>query len=155
MKVDPGNGVNFLIMRTFHVLIVVFLLGACARRQPVPETVRPVKVTTAAGAAVIDKDFASAKLAELLDADMLVILTAVEKVAINFGKPDQKGLDDLTPADARKYIEEKQFAPGSMLPKVQAALSFAESKPGRVALITLLEKAADGISGKTGTRVHQ
>ena len=90
-----------------------------------------------------------------LDADMLVILTAVEKVAINFGKPDQKGLDDLTPADARKYIEEKQFAPGSMLPKVQAALSFAESKPGRVALITLLEKAADGISGKTGTRVHQ
>ena len=105
--------------------------------------------------AVIDKDFASAKLAELLDADMLVILTAVEKVAINFGKPDQKGLDDLTPADARKYIEEKQFAPGSMLPKVQAALPFAESKPGRVALITLLEKAADGISGKTGTRVHQ
>ena len=105
--------------------------------------------------AVIDKDFASAKLAELLDADMLVILTAVEKVAINFGKPDQKGLDDLTPADARKYIEEKQFAPGSMLPKVQAALSFADSKPGRVALITLLEKAADGISGKTGTRVHQ
>ena len=77
--------------------------------------------------AVIDKDFASAKLAELLDADMLVILTAVEKVAINFGKPDQKGLDDLTPADARKYIEEKQFAPGSMLPNVQAALSFAES----------------------------
>ena len=92
--------------------------------------------------AVIDKDFASAKLAELLDADMLVILTAVEKVAINFGKPDQKGLDDLTPADARKYIEEKQFAPGSMLPKVEAAVKFAE-------------KAADGISGKTGTRVHQ
>ena len=105
--------------------------------------------------AVIDKDFASECMAEQLDADMLIILTAVEKVAINFGKPDQKGLDDLTPADARKYIEEKQFAPGSMLPKVQAALSFAESKPGRVALITLLEKAADGISGKTGTRVHQ
>ena len=105
--------------------------------------------------AVIDKDFASECMAEQLDADMLIILTAVEKVAINFGKPDQKGLDDLIPADARKYIEEKQFAPGSMLPKVQAALSFAESKPGRVALITLLEKAADGISGKTGTRVHQ
>ena len=105
--------------------------------------------------AVIDKDFASECMAEQLDADMLIILTAVEKVAINFGKPDQKGLDDLTPADAPKYIEDKQFAPGSMLPKVQAALSFAESKPGRVALITLLEKAADGISGKTGTRVHQ
>ena len=104
--------------------------------------------------AVIDKDFASAKLAELLDADMLVILTAVEKVAINFGKPDQKGLDTLTPDEARKYIDEKQFAPGSMLPKVQAAMSFAESKPCRVALITLLEKAAEGIEGKTGTRVQ-
>ena len=104
--------------------------------------------------AVIDKDFASAKLAELLDADMLVILTAVEKVAINFGKPDQKGLDTLTPDEARKYIDEKQFAPGSMLPKVQAAMSFAESNPGRVALITLLEKAAEGIEGKTGTRVQ-
>ncbi|MBQ1241816.1 MAG: carbamate kinase [Oscillospiraceae bacterium] len=105
--------------------------------------------------AVIDKDFASAKLAELLDADMLVILTAVEKVAINFGKPDQKGLDELTPDEARKYIDEKQFAPGSMLPKVQAAVSFAESKAGRTALITLLEKAKDGIAGKTGTRIHQ
>ncbi len=92
--------------------------------------------------AVIDKDFASAKLAELLDADMLVILTAVEKVAINFGKPDQKGLDTLTPDEARKYIDEKQFAPGSMLPKVQAAMSFAESKPGRVALITRQPRAS-------------
>ena len=103
--------------------------------------------------AVIDKDFASAKLAELVDADMLVILTAVEKVAVNFGKPDQKGLDTLTPDEARRYIDEKQFAPGSMLPKVQAAMGFAESKKGRVALITLLEKAAEGIEGKTGTRV--
>ena len=94
-------------------------------------------------------------MAEQLDADMLIILTAVEKVAINFGKPDQKGLDDLTPAEAYKYMDENQFAKGSMLPKVQAALSFAESKPGRVALITLLEKAAEGIEGKTGTRVHQ
>ena len=105
--------------------------------------------------AVIDKDFASAKLAELVDADMLIILTAVEKVAINYGKPDQKGLDILTPDDARKYIAEKQFAPGSMLPKVQAAMSFAESKSGRVALITLLEKAREGIEGKTGTRIEK
>ena len=105
--------------------------------------------------AVIDKDFGSELLAELLDADMLIILTAVEKVAINFGKPDQKGLDDLTPAMAREYIAQGQFAPGSMLPKVQAAVKFAESKAGRTALITLLEKAKDGIEGKTGTRVHQ
>ena len=105
--------------------------------------------------AVIDKDFASAKLAELLDADLLVILTAVEKVAINFGKPDQRGLDALTPAEAREYIAQGQFAPGSMLPKVEAAVRFAESKPGRAALITLLEKARDGIEGRTGTRISQ
>ena len=105
--------------------------------------------------AVIDKDFGSELLAELLDADVLVILTAVEKVAINFNKPDQKGLDDLTPAEAYRYMDENQFAKGSMLPKVQAAVKFAESKPGRTALITLLEKAKDGIEGKTGTRIHQ
>ena len=106
-------------------------------------------------AAVIDKDFASELLAEQLGADMLIILTAVEKVAVNFNKPDQKWLDELTPAQARQYIDENQFAPGSMLPKVQAAVKFAESKPGRTALITLLEKAREGIVGKTGTAVHQ
>ena len=105
--------------------------------------------------AVIDKDFGSELLAELLDADVLVILTAVEQVAINFNKPDQKGLDDLTPAQAKVYMDENQFAKGSMLPKVQAAVKFAESKAGRTALITLLEKAKDGIAGKTGTRIHQ
>ena len=71
------------------------------------------------------------------------------------GQPDQKGLDDLTPAQAKVYMDENQFAKGSMLPKVQAAVKFAESKAGRTALITLLEKAKDGIEGKTGTRVHQ
>ena len=104
-------------------------------------------------AAVIDKDLASELLAEHLDADMLIILTAVEKVAVNFNKPNQKWLDTLTPEEARTYIGEGQFAPGSMLPKVEAAVKFAESKPGRTALITLLEKARDGIDGKTGTRV--
>ena len=105
-------------------------------------------------AAVIDKDFAAAKLAEQLDADFLVILTAVEKVAVNFGKPDQRWLDELTPADVERYVGEGQFAPGSMLPKVQAALSFAQSGAGRSSLITLLEKASDGIAGKTGTIVR-
>ena len=76
-------------------------------------------------AAVIDKDFASEKMAEQLDADVLIILTAVEKVAVNFGKPDQKWLDSLTPEEARRYMDEGQFAPGSMLPKVQAAVQFA------------------------------
>ena len=104
-------------------------------------------------AAVIDKDFASCVLAQQLDADYLVILTAVEKVAVNFGKPDQQWLDILTPAQARTYMDQGQFAPGSMLPKVQAAVQFAESKPGRSALITLLEKARDGIAGRTGTSI--
>ena len=104
--------------------------------------------------AVIDKDFARELLAEELNADFLIILTAVENVAINFGKPEEKRLDDLTTEDARKYIKEGHFAPGSMLPKVQAAVKFAESKPGRTALITLLEKAKDGIQGKTGTHIH-
>lgn len=104
---------------------------------------------------MIDKDFASCVLAEQLDADALIILTAVEKVAIRYGQPDQRWLDELTPAEARRYMEEGQFAPGSMLPKVQAAVRFAESKPGRTALITLLEKARDGICGNTGTSIHQ
>ena len=102
-------------------------------------------------AAVIDKDFASEKLAELLDADYLIILTAVEKAAINFGKPEQKWLDTISVAEAKQYCDEGHFAPGSMLPKVQAAMEFAASKPGRRALITLLEKARDGIEGRTGT----
>ena len=105
-------------------------------------------------AAVVDKDFASCVLAQQLDADCLIILTAVEKVAIRFGKPDVKWLDELTPAEAEKYIADGEFAPGSMLPKVQAALQFAQSKPGRTALITLLEKAKDGVAGKTGTSIH-
>ena len=104
--------------------------------------------------AVIDKDFGSEMMAELLDADMLIILTAVEKVAINFNKPNQQELDELTPELARQYIAEEQFAKGSMLPKVEAAVKFAESKPGRTALITLLEKAKAGIAGETGTAVH-
>lgn len=105
-------------------------------------------------AAVIDKDFAAARLAEQLDADALVILTAVEKVAIHFGKPDQTELDELTPETAQRYIKAGEFAPGSMLPKVQAALQFAQSGPGRMSLITELDRAADGIAGKTGTIVR-
>jgi carbamate kinase len=104
--------------------------------------------------AVIDKDFSAAKLAELIDADMLIILTAVEKVAVNFGKPDQRWLDTLTVAEAEKYIAENQFAKGSMLPKVQASMAFVNASAGKgAALITLLTKARDGIAGKTGTKI--
>jgi len=105
--------------------------------------------------AVIDKDFASCVLARQLEADTLMILTTVEKVAVNFGKPDQRWLDAMTPEEAEAYIEQGQFAPGSMLPKVQAAVEFAQSAPGRTALITQLEKARDGMAGKTGTVIRQ
>ncbi|MGF6905757.1 carbamate kinase [Fusobacterium sp. PH5-44] len=103
--------------------------------------------------AVIDKDFVSSLLAQKLDADCLIILTAVEKIAINFGKSDEKWLAQVTVDEAKKYIKEGHFAPGSMLPKVEAAVEFAQSKEGRYSLITLLEKAKDGILGKTGTRI--
>ena len=105
--------------------------------------------------AVIDKDNASSLLAAQLGADYLVILTAVEKVAINFGKENQSWLSDLTVEQAKEYIAEEQFAKGSMLPKIEAAIRFAESGEGRRTLITLLDKAAEGIAGKTGTVIHQ
>ncbi len=104
--------------------------------------------------AIIDKDNASALLAAKLEADFLVILTAVEKVAIHFGKENQQWLSDICVEEAKRYIEEGHFAKGSMLPKVEAAIRFVESGPGRTALITLLEKAAEGIQGKTGTLIH-
>ncbi len=106
-------------------------------------------------AAVIDKDLASEKLARDMDADALVILTAVEKVSINFKKPDQKDLDRMSAAEAKQYIKEGHFAPGSMLPKIEAALNFVESKPGRIAIITSLDKAVDAIEGRAGTTVTE
>ena len=102
-------------------------------------------------AAVIDKDFAAELLAEEVDADCLMILTEVEKVAINFNKPDQKNLDKMTLAEAEQYIKEGQFAPGSMLPKVQAAMKFVQKNPSKMAIITSLDKAVDALEGKTGT----
>lgn len=102
-------------------------------------------------AAVIDKDFASAKLAELLDADYLIMLTGVDQVAIHYGKPNETWLSEISVDQATGYIHEGHFAPGSMLPKVEAAIEFAKSKPGRRAMITSLEKAKAGIEGKTGT----
>ncbi|MGP1588355.1 MAG: carbamate kinase [Oribacterium sp.] len=103
--------------------------------------------------AVIDKDFAAALLAETMEADMLVILTAVEKVAIRYGKPEQKWLSDISVAEAEQYAADGEFAPGSMLPKVQAAVNFARSGENRAAVITLLEKAREALRGETGTRI--
>jgi len=101
--------------------------------------------------AVIDKDFASAKLAELCDADYLFILTAVERVAINFGAPNQEDLSEITVERAKQLCAEEHFAPGSMLPKVEAAVSFASGKKGRRAVIASLEKAPLAMKGESGT----
>ncbi|MEP7300601.1 MAG: carbamate kinase [Caldimonas sp.] len=103
--------------------------------------------------AVVDKDWASAKLAEMIDADLLIILTAVERVAINFRKPNEQWLDSLSIEEAERHLAEGHFAEGSMRPKVESALAFAKSGPGRKTLITLLSKAKEGIEGKTGTVV--
>lgn len=103
--------------------------------------------------AVIDKDRSSAKLAADFKADMLVILTAVEKVYINFGTPQQTALDSISVAEAKKYIDDGQFAPGSMLPKVQACIEYLEEHPDGKAIITSLECAAAGLKGLTGTLI--
>ncbi len=104
-------------------------------------------------AAVIDKDFASAKIAELLDADYLFILTAIDRVMINFNQPNQRALEVMNSKEAYQFIEEGHFAPGSMLPKVEAALAFVEGHPDRTAVIASLDKAKDAILGKTGTKI--
>ena len=104
-------------------------------------------------AAVIDKDFAAELLAEQVDADVLMILTEVEKVAINFNKPDQQDLTNMNLADAAKYCNEGQFAPGSMLPKVQAAMKFVRAYPNKKAIITSLDNAIDALRGETGTTI--
>lgn len=104
--------------------------------------------------AVIDKDKSSARLAADLDADALVILTAVDRVAIRFNKPDQKDLDRLTITEAKEYIKQGEFAKGSMLPKVQACLSFVEGKPGRKAVITSLALAGEALKGGVGTVIE-
>ncbi len=104
-------------------------------------------------AAVIDKDFAAELLAEQVNADVLMILTAVDKVAINYGKPEQMELSKLNLADAAKYCEEGHFASGSMLPKVQAAMKFVRANPNKKAIISSLDKAIQALEGKTGTTI--
>ncbi len=102
-------------------------------------------------AAVIDKDFAAELLAEQMDADILMILTEVEKAAIHWGKPNQESLDHMSLAQAAQYVEEGHFAPGSMLPKVQACMKFVRTNPHKRAIITSLDKAIEALRGETGT----
>ena len=103
--------------------------------------------------AVIEKDITSACLAEQLDADVLLLLTGVEKVALNYGSPSETPLDSMTVEEATRYIDEKQFSSGAMLPKVEAAVSFASSNKERKAIITSIDTALAGLTGKTGTLI--
>ncbi len=105
--------------------------------------------------AVIDKDFASAKLADTVNADFLFILTAIDRVAINFGTPEEKEIDKMTVEEAEKYCDEGQFAPGSMLPKVKAAIEFVKGGEGRRAIIASLEKSSLAIKGESGTVIYR
>ncbi len=105
--------------------------------------------------AVIDKDFASAKLAEMLDADMLIILTAVDRIRINFNKPNEQAIDAINADKLSQYIAEGHFLRGSMLPKVEAALSFVNHSDHRVAIIAALEDAALAVEGKAGTMIRR
>lgn len=144
--------VSIVELDTIQTLVANDHVVVCCGGGGIPVT--PTEHNHLKGAAaVIDKDFAAEKLAEQLDADELVILTAVEKVAVGFGTDHECWLDTLTPQEATELADAGEFGAGSMLPKVQAACAFAQSKPGRRALITLLEKAADGIAGKTGTAI--
>jgi carbamate kinase len=105
--------------------------------------------------AVIDKDLAAEKLAEEVEADILLILTAVEKVSINFKKPGQKDMSFMSVEDCERYIAEDQFAPGSMLPKIQAAIAFAKCSAANKTIITSLNKAVEALKGETGTVITQ
>lgn len=160
MKEDAGRGYRRVVASPMPVEIVE--LGAVRALNAagfivvtvggggIP-VVRDEAGNLAGTAAVIDKDLASERLAEDMAADALVILTAVEKVSINYKKPEQKDLDTLAVEDAKRYIKEGHFAPGSMLPKIEAALKFVESKPGRKAIITSLDKAVEALEGRAGT----
>ncbi len=160
MKEDAGRGWRRVVASPMPVEIVELEAVKCLVNGGIITVtvggggipvVRNEKGELVGTAAVIDKDLASERLAEDMDADALVILTAVEKVSINYNKPDQIDLDALSVAEAKRYIGEGQFAPGSMLPKIEAALKFVESKPGRKAIITSLDKAVEALNGKAGT----
>ncbi len=103
--------------------------------------------------AVIDKDFAAEKLAEILDADILLILTAVDRVCVNYNKPNQKELKEIGIEEVNKYIEEGQFAPGSMLPKVEACKKFVQSANNKQAIIASLSRAKESLTGESGTKI--
>ncbi|SCL91365.1 carbamate kinase [Sporanaerobacter sp. PP17-6a] len=161
MKEDAGRGwrrvvaspvpVNLVEKDAIRLLIsegIVTIVGGGGGIPVVKEDNRIKGVS-----AVIDKDLTSEMIAEMIDADILLILTAVDNVSINFNKPNQQPIYSMNIDDAKRYIKEGQFAPGSMLPKIKAAIKFVTSKRGRKCIITSLEKAVNAIEGKSGTLI--
>lgn len=161
MKEDAGRGYRRVVAsplprRIVEIEAVKHLWDSCVvitcGGGGIPVIEKP-NGTLEGVAAVIDKDFAAELLAEQVDADILMILTEVEKVSVNFNKPDQRDLSGMTLEEATKYVEEGHFPPGSMLPKVEAAMKFVRTYPGKKAIITSLDKAVEALEGKTGTTI--
>ncbi|TCI48028.1 MULTISPECIES: carbamate kinase [unclassified Exiguobacterium] len=144
---EPMEVVEIEVIRTLVAAGHIVIAGGGGGIPVIEQEGRLVGVD-----AVIDKDRVSELLARELDVDILFILTAVDQVAVDFGKPSQRGLDMLSVEEARTHIRDGQFPPGSMLPKVEAALAFVTSRFGREAIITSLERAGEAIHGKTGTK---
>lgn len=162
MKEDAGRGYRRVVaspdpqriveMPAIMALIEKGMVPICAGGGGIPVTEEEGRLSGVA--AVIDKDLAAEKLAEEVNADVLLILTAVEQVSLNYKKPDQKDLSRVTAEELKTYMAEGHFAPGSMLPKMKAALRFAESQKGRTAIVTSLEKAVDALKGEAGTHIE-
>lgn len=161
MKEDAGRGYRRVVASPKPIDVIEkdvikkmveddFVVIACGGGGiPVIKEEKEIKGVSA----VIDKDFAAEKLAEILDADMLLILTAVDRVCINFNKPEEKKLATMNLEEVNRYIGEKQFAPGSMLPKVEACKKFVEFNKEKIAIIASLEKATEALRGESGTKI--
>lgn len=161
MKEDAGRGYRRVVASPKPIDVIEkdvikkmveddFVVIACGGGGiPVIKEEKEIKGVSA----VIDKDFAAEKLAEILDADTLLILTAVDRVCINFNKPEEKKLVTMNLEEVNRYIDEKQFAPGSMLPKVEACKKFVEFNKEKIAIIASLEKATEALRGESGTKI--
>lgn len=161
MKEDAGRGYRRVVASPKPIDVI--------EKEMIKELVEDGKVVISCGgggipvireegmvkgvAAVIDKDFAAEKLAEILEADCLLILTAVDRVCVNFNKPDQKELAEINIEEVNRYIEEGQFAPGSMLPKVEACKKFVMHDGSKIAMIASLSKAKEALKGLSGTKI--
>lgn len=162
MKEDAGRGWRRVIaspapkeiveLKAIKAFLETGVIPVAAGGGGIP-VIRESDGTLDGVAAVIDKDFASEKLAEDVGADTLLILTAVDSASINFRKPEQQELRDISVSEAERHIRDGQFAAGSMLPKIQAAVKFASSRKGRRAVITSLEKATLALDGAAGTSI--